>query len=287
MPAQLGSGRRWSTLQLPRLLRFLSRQLVVAAGSADASASIVNAWLECMWRPLVLISLEAAQESAATRQLLADALSATLVAIDVADQSRAPFAMAGTWPTVVTEIGHTPSLVIDAWGLNSADGHVSGPHGAEEAIRAPLLKLRARFAELPSQSEECEEDEFSELWSSRIRLPALARRERLREAFIELGVDTPAVVKSGTEAIRIRPSRAFFSQTGRIRRRLSLMALTPRRRQHQPQKKRSRKQAVSDDDSGEEPFARKTRVPLAGGGEDIVRTPEAKIRKGRLSEGGA
>jgi len=336
VPVQLGCGRRWRALQLPRLLRLLSRHLVAAAGVDSVSGTadmMVKAWLECMWRPLALICLEAKQDQAQSRQLLAEALLATLAAIEVAGESRTPFAAAAEWPAAISEVAHVLSLITASWGWNlrrqrlrasevatatevaakpcpagcgyqvtwhathccqrCADDcrHGKHKHGAghrhgkrcEKKLmtetlassapsqsrasaepplgenssnsKEPLLKLAARFSAAASEHMLT----VPETWPE---AEARKRRHVLSRAFADLGVDTRGIVEAATEAVRVRPSRAFLSGSAKQKHRKSIAVAgtskRARRFSKMAHKRRPRKSLLSDDDS-DAPIAQKPR----------------------------
>jgi hypothetical protein len=294
VPAQLGCGRRWRALQLPRLLRLLSRHLVAAAGDGTygTASMMVNVWLECMWRPLALVCLETSREHAQPRevQLLAEALLATLAAVEVAGESRTPFASAAEWPVAVAEVAHVLSLIIASWGWRAraksketgetAAGDVDkGAEPPEAAAgigvdnaKQPLLKLAARFSaavgrELPGAAER---------WPQ-ARLLASHRRDSLSRAFVSLGVDTPGIVEAATEAVRVRPSRAFLSGSGKRQHRISCTPRRARRLSKMAKKRRGKRQLLSDDDSDAPPSSQKP------GKDPLCETWQQRLRQERSS----
>jgi hypothetical protein len=246
VPAQLGSGRRWCSLQLPRLLRLLSRHLVMAAGSQGAGCMILTVWLECIWRPLALLCLETKQDAHA-RHLLVESLLATLAAIEVARETHSHFASASDWPQIISEVSCVLSLIVSTWGWYKHEGADATCEGHwNETARAPLLRLVARFKAA------CADDGVNglEKWES-LQDVAMKRRDNLRVSFSNLGVNIQAIVESATESIRIRPSRAFIAGK-RQRRRRTTRAMTPRQHQQlfgKGSKRRQKKVVVSDDDS--------------------------------------
>lgn len=231
---------------------------------------MVNVWLECMWRPLALVCLETEQAQTQTRQLLAEALMATLAAIEVAGESRTPFAAAVEWPAALAEVTHVLSLIMASWGWRvrlgskvaaTQDGAPDDPTNAAtsadpaslghsmENAKTPLLKLAARFSRsVHTAPLLC--SRTAERWPQ-VQVLARRRRQMLCRAFTDLGVDTRGIVEAATEAVRVRPSRAFLSGSAKKRRRLSQIA-TPRRARRRLSKmanKRRRKKDISDDDS--------------------------------------
>lgn len=286
--AQLGCGRRWCALQLPRLLRLLSRHLVTAAGQQGSSCLILNVWLECIWRPLALLCLECKQDASA-RHLLAEALLAILVAIEVAGEARSHFATSPDWPAAGAEISHVLTLILNSWGWHrrglarcdtvASDMTTDACTGGQsvESMKAPLMKLASRFCTRFVETE----SNIADTWQA-VELAARRRRESLRAAFAKQGVDTPAIVRSATEVIRVRPSRAFLSGARQRQRRASLLALSPRQKRRasiKANKRRQKKAVISDDDSD----ASGQRVSLK---DPIDTTPQPKRRR-RTSLGGS
>lgn len=234
---------------------------------------MVNVWLECMWRPLALVCLETKQEQMQTRQLLAEALLATLAAIEVAGESRTPFAAAPEWPAAVAEVAHVLSLIMASWEwrVRSGSGKAaatatrrasvaaedpymvvtsaeSSPGLIMENAKGPLLKLAARFSSSGAQ----DVAGVAESWTQ-VQSEAKRRCQVLCSAFASLGVDTSGIVTAATEAVRVRPSRAFLSGPVKRRRRISKIATrTPRRARRLSRmggKQRRKKANLSDDDS--------------------------------------
>jgi len=240
-----------------------------------------------------LVCLETKQEQCHLRQLLAEALLATLAAIEVAGESRTPFATAPEWPAAVAEVAHALALIMASWGWRSqrsskrcigldaasADRRSSkgGAHvprlsqGAEcrlsqgvstkaaavaqnmENAKTPLLKLAARFTASVTHNL----SGAVERWPQ-IQALAKKRCEVLRCAFAELGVDTCTIVEAATEAPRLRPSQTSFSCDAG-------MGARPQRKQNcrrlsKMARKRRKKDIPSDDDSeGPPPSAKNPR----------------------------
>lgn len=157
VPVQLGSHRRWCALQLPRLLRLLSRQLVAAAANVasvaamgitgtggswadgcDAASSssnmVVQAWLQAIWRPLALACLELSpREPLATCQMLTEALLAALAAVEAASESCSRgSADADPWARgpLLAEVAHVLRLIVARWGCSGGAADPDAPPAA-------------------------------------------------------------------------------------------------------------------------------------------------------------
>jgi len=289
VPAQLGCGRRWCALQLPRLLRLLSRHLVSAAGQKGAPCMILQVWLECVWRPLALICLECKQDASA-RQLLAEALLAILAATEVAGEARSHFTAALDWPAAGAEISYVLSLILNSWGWHArglarcdtaaSDITVDASAATQNAenMKTPLMKLASRFC---TRFADIEISETADAWQT-LEIVARRRRENLREAFAKQGIDTTAIVRSATEVIRVRPSRAFLSGKQQRQRRASLALSTPRQKRRASVKGNKRRQlrqqktTISDDDSD-----------ASGQRHDTMKVSPHQKRRRQTSRGGA
>jgi len=132
---------------------------------------------------------------------------------------------------------------------------------AAENAKAPLVKLADRF------SSYCTEHlaGIAERWPE-VQSLARRRRQTLCRAFLDLGVDTRGIVEAATEAVRVRPSRAFLSGSAKRHRRQSLLDLaTPkrgRRLSKMVHRRRPKKELCSDDDS-DAPSTQKPRLAKA------------------------
>mmetsp|Transcript_116401 Transcript_116401/g.201263 ORF Transcript_116401/g.201263 Transcript_116401/m.201263 type:complete len:269 (+) Transcript_116401:3-809(+) len=220
---------------------------------------IVKLWLECIWRPLALICLEATHEPATT-VMLAEALLATLVAVGVAEESRASLSAAGNWEDAVAEVAHVLGKIISLWGwvvkpagrgitwIRPEGASAGGPTGTVglnfEAVATPLLKLSMRLSSLQAQHLESAADQ----WLATCVI-AERRRQRLRQSLKDKEVNINVIVEAATEAVL---RRAF--QGG--------AAVRPRRRHSfqgaaaaAARKRRAARRPASDDDSDNEAVA--------------------------------
>jgi hypothetical protein len=117
------------------------------------------------------------------------------------------------------------------------------------------LKLAARFSAAASEHRLT----VPETWPE---AEARKRRHVLSRAFADLGVDTRGIVEAATEAVRVRPSRAFLSGSAKQKHRKSIAVAgtskRARRFSKMAHKRRPRKSLLSDDDS-DAPTAQKPR----------------------------
>jgi len=272
--------RRWRPVQLPRLIRLLCQQLSACcvAGTQDARGApgcakrIAELWLTSVWRPLSLLCLEAFEEESLLAELLQvalspiEAVSGGQVAAAGASLGSAPLSAATeVWPEMVREVSYACQRIADAFQQRASEKSSAANSGIAQAPQvAPLLRrVSDRLAQVRFHGSEPSEDEALEDWNKACKY-AKSRRQQLRNALKDLGVDAKGLVASAAETLRARVSRVSLSQReapgrrkaakGRSKRRASLgegalVALSSLSASSLKRKRLRRPGAVSDDDS--------------------------------------
>jgi len=183
---QIGVGQRWCSVPLPRLVRFLCRQLVAAkATGGNAPGDVAHCWLECLWRPLALACLENAAVSAASDAELPQCLLAAVAAVapvdagvrDVADMAFVPASLRATF---VAEVAWVLNRAVELWGWNTVGGGTAG-------LAPSLLELRDRMMSSSAVAS------LAVDWAL-VYHHADQRRLRLRRSIAKLGVEVRSIV---------------------------------------------------------------------------------------------
>jgi len=294
-PPPRGPRRRWCPLQLPRLLRFLGRRLAACGGGGSGGGGpaaeagrgegeegggwgwghknvAARLWLECVWRPLVLLCLEAPAEQ---QQPLAEALlAAPPAALETA-------AGGGVWGDALVEVAHALGLVLARWGLGAGGGNSAGgvgggasAGGVDGAVASSLLRLAARLsAGVPPAAAAATEAAWP-----RLLIRVRHRCGRLRNTFEVLGVDAAAVVRAASAAAAAaaevrHPSAvaAPFARRCSLRRRSLLssanasaskgVAKTAAVARRARARRARRKSRMASDDDSDQPSPKRARLP--------------------------
>lgn len=250
--APLGTGlRTWRLIQMPRLVRLVSRLLGVAAGATLAKGAAARLWLEAVWRPLALLCLGQEHQADAC---LPKALLAALAAVGVSSEAHAPqplFAAAecgNPWPQLAAEIASTIELIVGCWkrqgfgsiqdtrqqgrggtgGVARRDSHSgcrrrssisrqgrgrAGTPGRRPcAAHTRALPLLERLA--VRLRDMGPDDEISSSSSGVWRSIAEERRERLRSRFATANIDVCSIFASASAALLARRSLALPARRG-------------------------------------------------------------------------
>lgn len=241
-------GGRWSPVQLPRLLRLVSRQLVLAC-SAGRVDLLLSLWTTSVWRPLALLCSEVGRSDLRRQRTLAEALVAALASIE-GEGAAAPFAAAEAWPAIVAEVAEAMAAILLRWRCfkrGSSAEHVEAFSAEEKAPPVqPMLQIAARFAAAAAL-----EERAPGTWLE-AQAKAEVRRGELRSLLETFAPDVRSILAIGAEAA-ISAGTQFQAKAGRARR-LSATSAGPARkkirrisRSHAASVKRQR--PASDDDS--------------------------------------
>ncbi|CAK0846812.1 unnamed protein product [Prorocentrum cordatum] len=194
---RVGAGLRCCALSLPRLVRFLGRQIATAAGEGAGTAEErARLWQQSLWRPLALACLESAAVDSASSAELPQALLAALpvnsegadaaaavgpgsgAGCDVAELAWVPASMRSAF---VSEVAWVLNRAVELWGWNSA----AAGRGVDQ-LPQRLIRLRSALAPAAGLPQDVN-------WASEY-VRADKARAQLREAVEGLGVDVVGIL---------------------------------------------------------------------------------------------
>jgi len=194
----LGSSRSWRVVQLPRLVRFLSRQL----GIAYESRAGVALWLRAVWRPLALLCAEQHADPC-----LPDALLAAIAAMGMPESPSdgpASGVAGGLWAAAAAEVAQATQEIALSWG-GGEEGSGESPRGpfstAHVKAVPPLRRLAARLFTAAGHGLAAESRDGSK-WQE----AAVKRRQGLREALAAAGIDAAGIVAATAASLRSWPN---------------------------------------------------------------------------------
>lgn len=155
-----------TVLALPRLVRFLSRELSVCSGGHGEEE---NPWLQSLWRPLALVCLESTAAVAGDANL-PEALLVAITAATDADEFAA-------------EVAWVINRTVEKWGAWNRSRSAARASQGEGPEKSAMSRLRERLASSVSVDSRTQGD-----WQS-IYEETAQRRSRLREEITHRGVD--------------------------------------------------------------------------------------------------
>eukprot|EP00435_Cladocopium_sp_Y103_P015481 s1760_g3.t2 len=164
-----------TVLALPRLVRFLSRELSVCSGHEEEE----NPWLQSLWRPLALVCLESTASVAGDANLP----EALLVAITAADADEFRFIQEDQRAAVAAEVAWVINRTVEKWGAWNRSRSAARASQGEGLEKSAMSRLRERLASSFSVDSRTQGD-----WQS-IYEETAQRRSRLREEITHHGVD--------------------------------------------------------------------------------------------------
>lgn len=163
-----------TVLALPRLVRFLSRELSVCGGHGEEE----NPWLQSLWRPLALVCLESTASVAGDANLPEALLVAITAATDADDFRFLPEAQRGA---VAAEVAWVLNRTLETWGAWNRSRSAARAQG-EGPEKSAMSRLRERL-------DSCSVDSRTQGDWQRIYEETAQRRSRLREEIERSGVD--------------------------------------------------------------------------------------------------
>lgn len=196
-------NRRWCAVPLPRLVRFLCRQLMTSPGQAGDVAGL---WLCCVWWPLVLALQQTGSEHTCGIPLL-QALVASVEAMTAAGQDTGgpmlAFLPEQVRPNIAAEIAWSLNEILELW---STTGDLSSGASLKQ-LRKLQAEARNAASDVPADTIEAD--------VRAARHAVMSRRDVIQESLAGFGIDTARIAVITTETLRVRQSNVFLIEQKR------------------------------------------------------------------------
>eukprot|EP00746_Dinoflagellata_sp_MGD_P141619 gnl/MRDRNA2_/MRDRNA2_74701_c0_seq1.p1 gnl/MRDRNA2_/MRDRNA2_74701_c0~~gnl/MRDRNA2_/MRDRNA2_74701_c0_seq1.p1 ORF type:complete len:570 (-),score=102.77 gnl/MRDRNA2_/MRDRNA2_74701_c0_seq1:148-1605(-) len=201
----LGSRqRRWCAVPLPRLVRFLCRQI---ATSPAQTVNAVELWIKCVWWPLILALKQTGAEHTCGIPLL-QALIAAVEAMSVAGENASGSLLAflpdPLKQNMAAEISWSLSLILEIWSMSTN----------AESAGAPVKYLHKLQAEAQNLVSDLPADTVDSMGIA-AHQAIVKRRSVIQQSLAGFGIDAAHVAVITTETLRVRQSNMFLVEQKR------------------------------------------------------------------------